>query len=267
MDCISRLSKWFVVPQPNPKATIRLFCFPYAGGSAQIYMQWANYLNAETELVLIQPPGRGARILETAYSDMETLIKDLLDVFPRVINKPYILFGHSLGSRVAFELLNQLNQLGYGLPANFIASGSKGPYKSSISKQIISLSDDQLISELKKLNGTPDAILANKELLQFFMPIIRADLEIAYSYSFSGEAKFNCPLTVFGGDNDSVAPPSSLTNWQDFFDLPATIHVISGDHFFINSQREVVIDKLNLIIKKTLSDLKLNKISNLECNI
>jgi surfactin synthase thioesterase subunit len=190
---------------------------------------------------------------------MDTLITDMLKVIPAHLDKPYILFGHSLGSLVAFELMNQIKQLGYALPKHFIASGSKGPHKNSTKKPIYHLPHDEFIHELEKLNGTPKAILENKELLEFFVPLLKADFEIAHTYSYLDKAKFNCPITVLGGENDTIAPPSSLRSWGDFFTVPAKISILFGDHFFINSHKEMVIKKINKIIDNTLIALPQEK--------
>lgn len=130
---------WFVIPKPNPKSTLTLICFPYAGGSAQVFMQWVASLPSNVELVIIQAPGRGARICESPYSNMNCLIKELIKFGPLLLDKPYILFGHILGSRIAFEIMRKIKKLGSPLPKHFIASGSRGPNFQSIKKSVYNL--------------------------------------------------------------------------------------------------------------------------------
>jgi surfactin synthase thioesterase subunit len=245
-------NKWFVIPKPNPNADLRLICFPYAGGSATIYMSWVKFLPKNVELVIVQPPGRGTRMFEQAFSTMASLTTELLKVFPNYIDKPYIFFGHSLGSRVAFELTKQLQILSLPLPQYFIASGSRGPHIASTKKSIHHLPDDEFIAELKRLNGTPQAVIENKELMELFLPLLRADFEIADNYCFTGNVSFNCPIFVLSGEEDIDITQFHLESWGDFFNSTAEVHMISGNHFFIDSHKVLVLEKVNDIITKVL---------------
>jgi medium-chain acyl-[acyl-carrier-protein] hydrolase len=98
-------SPWIVRPRPNPAASLRLFCLPYAGGGASVYRAWAGLLPAEIELCVIQLPGREQRIGEPAYTSMPDLVAALAEqLAPWAADLPYALFGHSLGALVAYEL-------------------------------------------------------------------------------------------------------------------------------------------------------------------
>src|SRR5262245_25134373 len=117
-------SSWFVVPAPNPHARMRIFCFPYAAGNASTYASWPQFLSEDVELVAVQPPGRASRVRETAYQSMEAIIAGLTAVIEPWLDKPYVVFGHSLGSRVGFEFAHAARRSGWRLPQHFIASGS-----------------------------------------------------------------------------------------------------------------------------------------------
>jgi surfactin synthase thioesterase subunit len=247
--------KWFVIPKPNINADLRLICFPYAGGSASTFLSWIQTLPPNVELIIIQAPGRGARIGELAYSDMHILINDLVEIIPDFLNKPYIFFGHSLGSRIAFELMNQLKILNHSLPQHFIASGSRGPQIQCLKNPIYNLPREEFIAELKRLNGTPQAVLENKELMDLFLPLLKADFEIADRYLYRGNVRFNCDVSVFGGEDDIDINLSMLNSWGDFFTSDAEVHFLPGNHFFIDSHSSLVQQKINKIIKNCLSKL------------
>ena len=117
-------SKWFVKPRPVQNPKLRLFCFPYAGGNAATFIPWKNYLPSWFELVAVHPPGRSNRMFEAPYHDMDALVADLLSHFRQLVDTPFIFFGHSLGSRVAYELAKRCQMAGLPLPQHFIASGS-----------------------------------------------------------------------------------------------------------------------------------------------
>ncbi|KTD46056.1 Linear gramicidin dehydrogenase LgrE [Legionella quinlivanii] len=248
-------SDWLFIPKPLAFPRLRLICFPYAGGNASIYKSWGELLPNNVELIAIQPPGRSNRVSEHAFSDMNELMKDLLPSIKNAIDIPYILFGHSLGSRISFELMCQLNKIGAPLPIHFIASGSRGPYIPCTKKAIYNLPENEFIKELIKLNGTPKELLENKELMALLLPTLRADFELSHKYYPSSENTFNCPLSVLGGTEDTEVTPSDLQSWEASFASSATIHMIPGDHFFIESNRHLVLRKINLIIKECLLEL------------
>jgi medium-chain acyl-[acyl-carrier-protein] hydrolase len=245
--------KWFVIPKPNINADLKLICFPYAGGSASTFLSWTKALPDNVELIIIQAPGRGARIGEPAYSNMQALMSDLIKIIPSVLNKPYIFFGHSLGSRIAFELMNQLKVLNHVLPLHFIASASRGPQHKCSKEPIYNLSRDEFIKALKRLNGTPRMVLENKELMDLFLPLLKADFEIADRYYYQGQARFNCSISVFGGEDDFDISRSMLNSWGDHFSTDADVHLLPGDHFFIDSHSKLVQQKVNDIIQTCLS--------------
>ncbi|MEW6994401.1 thioesterase II family protein [Colwelliaceae bacterium MEBiC 14330] len=250
-------NKWFVIPKKNINADLKIICFPYAGGNSSTYISWSEKLPSNVELVIIQAPGRGTRLGETAHSNMDCLINELIKVAPDILDRPYILFGHSLGSRIAFELMDKLKQLNYPLPLHFIASASSGPHKKLTKKSIYHLSDKEFIVELEKLNGTPQAVLKDKELMKLFMPLLRADFEIADNYNYTGNTIFNCPISVLGGEDDMNISHANLNSWGEFFTMNANIYLLPGNHFFIDSHKEMVIEKVNGIIQSTLQKLRL----------
>ncbi|WDE09214.1 thioesterase [Thalassomonas viridans] len=244
-------NKWLVIPKPNPNADIKLICFPYAGGSSASYLPWLSQLPTNVELIMVQLPGRGSRVFEDAFDEMEPLVKQLLKFLPAVLNKPYILFGHSLGSRIAFELALKLKEMAHHLPAHFIASGSRGPH-TALKNKIHNLPDNEFINELKKMGGTPDTLLDNNALMELLLPAIRGDFAIAEKYSYSGKETLNCPVSVLGGKDDKGITEADLKSWGNFFASPANVHMVNGNHFFIDSNKDAVLLRLNQIIRSSL---------------
>ncbi|MFA0813800.1 thioesterase II family protein [Microbulbifer epialgicus] len=234
--------------QVNPK--LRVFCFPYAGGSASIYTKWAEYFPPEVEIVAVQPPGRASRVFEKPYTDMESLVNELFQKLVHSMDIPYIFFGHSLGSRVAFELLNKINEHDIHLPVHFIASGSNPPDVYNKKSEIYRLSDAQFMIELEKFQGTSDEALQSNELMNILLPGIKADFEIANKYVFESMVKHKCDLTVLGGTHDKDVDSQSLHNWSKFFSGSSKVEMIDGDHFFIDSNRLKVVNEVVKIVNE-----------------
>src|SRR5262245_23080077 len=101
---------WFPYVKRNPTALIRLFCFPYAGGSALVFRNWTNFFDSRVEVYPVQLPGRGQRIRETSFNSMETLVDALLDAIFGYLDRPFIFFGHSMGATIGFELAHRLSR-------------------------------------------------------------------------------------------------------------------------------------------------------------
>ena len=249
-------SNWFSLLFPNSKAKLRLFCLPYAGGNAVIFKSWAKNIMSDIEIVAIQPPGRSTRLQETPFKHMDMLIDDLMTVFPSVLDKPYVIFGHSLGSRIGFELLARLQHQELRLPEHFIASGSRGPHIPCLDEISYDLPDDQFVLKLKAMGGTPAELLDSNELMALLLPMIRADFQIAETHHFSGNILLDIPVTVFGGKNDPRVSIQELHTWQQHFSLPADIALFDGGHFFIDTHRHDVIARLDRLLAKTINQLE-----------
>ncbi len=248
-------SPWFVTPNPLRTPKLRLICFPYAGGNSSTYTPWANKLTDGVELVAVQPPGRAARLFEQAFDTMDSLIEPLLNEIADYTREPYVMYGHSLGSRVCFELIRQLSVNNMSLPQHFIASGSKAPHSQRDRKVTYNLPHDEFVEELRRMNGTPEEVLQNKELLEMLLPLLRADFAIAEVYQAEALMKYDCPVSVFGGKADKDVPIEKLKDWQAHFNPLIDIQTFPGGHFFIESDRDLVIEKVNITLESIKTDM------------
>ena len=158
---------WLSYPKPNPQASIRLFCFPYAGGSAVVFRSWPEALPSNVEVVAVQPPGRGARIMEAPFTSLTPLVEAVAEAMRPQLDKPFAFFGHSLGALISFELTRRLRSLGAPQPARLFVSGTGAPQLGQANRPIHALPDSELMEALRNLNGTPAEVLDNAELMQF----------------------------------------------------------------------------------------------------
>lgn len=240
----------FVRPVKRPLARMRLFCFPYAGGSAAIYAGWEKQLPHFVELYAIQAPGRANRIAEDPYQNMDDLVDELAKHITGLLDLPFIFFGHSLGSRVAIELMSRLRERKLPLPMHFIASGSRGPHKKIRESDFHRLNDDEFVERIKSLEGTPQEILEDKDLLALFLPLLRADFKIAGEYQYKGQEKFNCRLTVLGGQEDAGVERNDLFAWQNHFTSDCQLKQYPGGHFFIKTKQDEVLEDIKHILNE-----------------
>lgn len=247
-----RDSKLLLFPQKIQNPKLRLFCFPFAGGSASTYFPWTEHFSQEIELVFIQLPGRGSRMLEPAHEDMTSLVDELLSCKEQITKVPYLFFGHSLGSRIALELSIQLKQANLALPEYLIASGSRAPHLKSNLAPIYDLPEREFVMELKRLNGTPTEVLENEELMALIMPLLRADFKIADTYQ-SKQIKMPFPILALHGTDDVDVTLEQVNAWQALSSKELTRAELPGDHFFVHSQYKGVIQHIKGVIDDLLA--------------
>ncbi|UXI70696.1 thioesterase II family protein [Tahibacter amnicola] len=226
---------------------MRLICLPYAGGSASTYLPWATHLPADVELVCVQPPGRASRMGERPHSEMDDLVAELTAAFSGIADKPYALFGHSLGSRVAYAFAQQCERAGLPGPRLLIASGSRAPHFPGDKDCVYDLPEAQFIDKLRELNGTPEEVLNNAELIQFLIPLLRADFKIADVYQ-AEPCRLHCPIVVLAGTEDWEVTEAAAEGWRELSNGQCDIHWIPGGHFFVEHSRAVVLEKVNAAI-------------------
>ena len=231
--------RWFRrVSHSSPK--VRLFCFPYAGGNARIFREWHDWCGPEVEVVAIELPGRGFNSRSPLINDMSTMIERLLPVLDPLLDKPFALFGHSMGALISFELSRALRASGRKVPLRLFASGMRAPHLWG-GYHIHSLPDKEFVEALRTLNGTPSEVLGDSSLLEMFIPLLRADLRLSETYQFTPGTPLQHPITVFGGIGDVTTPSERLHEWQRHTRSSCTVRLLEGDHFFIQQSAHLVV--------------------------
>lgn len=221
----------------------KLFCFPYAGGSASIYHRWRPYLDPSLELVPVELAGRGNRARESLYDSMEMLIQDLSPILFNHIKEgaPYALFGHSLGGLIVYELYQAIEKQGITKPVHLFISGKGAPQSKQQKKHIHQLPDKEFMEEIYRLGGTSREVLESKELLQYVIPILRKDYRIAELYEFNPSHRvLDSPVSILYGTKDTIGL-DQIQSWSQICIHPVNYYPFEGGHFFINQhQRQIV---------------------------
>ncbi|AFY58517.1 putative thioesterase involved in non-ribosomal peptide biosynthesis [Rivularia sp. PCC 7116] len=224
---------------------MRLFCFPYAGGRALNYRSWSNHLPANVEVCAIELPGRGTLLKETPFTRIKPLVETIAQNILPKLDRPFALFGHSMGALVSFELAHFLRNK-YSLnPVHLFVSAHRAPQIISKKPPIYSLPDPEFLAQLHRLNGTSQEILQNRELMELFLPILRADFEVLETYTHQALPPLECPITAFGGLSDSEANIDELEAWAKQTKSTFLLKMFQGDHFFIHSAQSQLLEYLN----------------------
>ena len=236
MKTKSTSTPWLILAKPNPAASLRLFCIPYAGGSPLVFADWPADLPPDVEVGLIQLPGRGMRLSQPPYTRVAPLIESLLPALQPFLDRPFAFFGHSMGSLISFELTRALQKIGLE-PEVLFLSGRQAPPLRDRTSVTYDLPEPQFIEELRHLNGTPPEILDHPELMKLLVPLLRADFEFCQTYVYQPGPPLACPISVFGGVDDNEVNQEELEGWRAYTTAAFSLRMLPGDHFFIRSAR------------------------------
>ena len=229
--------RWLGPFNPRPKARLRLFCLPHAGGGAAEYRSWSDDLSENVEVHPVHLPGRESRLQEPAFDRIALLVDAVIAGLGARFRRPYALFGHSMGALVAFELARELRRRSGLAPSHLFLSGRSAPRYPDPARAVHLLPDADFIEYLRTLNGTPEVILADAEMRKLFFPTLRADFAVCAQYRYREEPPLDVPITVFGGSRDLERTPELLEEWKRETSASFALHLLPGDHFFVRTAR------------------------------
>jgi surfactin synthase thioesterase subunit len=246
---------WFVIPQPNPDAAARLFCLPYAGAGAGAYRRWPATIGPDIEVVAVQLPGRENRILEDpGFGPAEiTGLADAITAHHGANDVPYAIYGHSLGGWHAFELIRHLHRTGGALPVKLYVGGCRAPHipATGTFAGLSTVDDETLLARVASGGGLSDDVLAEPELLELLLPVLRADFTYLDQYTHNHD-QLPVPIAAYAGTGDTAVTRADVQAWEQHTTAGFTIQDVDGDHFFLHDDTSRVTE---LITKDLLSAL------------
>lgn len=236
---------------------IKLFCFPYAGGSSVMYHQWKPFLQDEIELRPIELAGRGKRIIENPYNDIKDAVEDVFElIYKEVQQSPYMLFGHSMGAMIAYELAQKIREKGLPKPIHMFFSGKGAPnVHRSDEKEYHLLDDSSFKKEVIELGGTPPEFFEHPELMELFLPLLKNDFRIAETHKLTEPIKeFDQDITVLLGKEDDLNA-EQCEEWVKHTTEFCYFHHFPGGHFFINDEKKAIVRIIEDVVRKNTRSL------------
>lgn len=223
-----------VTATPRRGATVKLFCLPHAGAGASAYARWPAAFSASMEVHAIQLPGRENRIMEEAAVDPEAVASTIA----ASITGPYAVFGHSMGARLAFEVVRSLRGAGVRLPEVLYVSGCRSPdiTGGGVLDGLSLAGDEEFIARLCDGGGLPAEVTHEEELLELLLPTLRADFTWLDAYTYHDAEPLPVPIVCFAGEEDLAAPLNEMGGWAEQTSAGFTLHVLPGGHFFPRDQ-------------------------------
>ncbi len=250
MTTATAIDPWIPFRKPNPQARLRLFCFPYVGAGASIFRTWPDGLPADVEVCPVQLPGHGTRLTETPFTRLSLLVQSLAEALLPLLDKPFALFGHSLGALVTFELARQLRKQSGVQPVRLFVSADRAPQIPLRNRPIHALPESEFLAELRRLNGIPAKLLDDAEFMRFMIPVLRADFAVYETYTYATEPPLDSPISSFGGLQDPRVSHSDLESWRDQTSASCSLRMFPGDHFFLNTIQPLLLHAVSQDLRR-----------------
>jgi surfactin synthase thioesterase subunit len=232
---------WFNQRFRSQAARYSMYCFPFAGGSASYYANWAEHFTGAIELVPIQLPGRSPRMAESPATSIGDVADEVAELISASARTQPLLFGHSMGAILAFEVAKRLQAL--RRPASYLfLSGRPEPSIVRPATPTSTRPRREFIQMLRDYACADEALLANDEILDLLLPMMRADFTMIEQYRHRPGSPLDCPILAWCGSSDpEISPTTLMRGWEKETSARFELIVRPGGHFFITSHRVGVV--------------------------
>ncbi|ELP61736.1 alpha/beta fold hydrolase [Streptomyces turgidiscabies] len=232
-------------PAPAERQELNLYCLPYAGCSARVYDRWKASAPEFLNVIPVELPGRGSRCTDRPISSLPELLDDLSASIDADGHVPYVLFGHSFGAILAYELGKRLISDGLPGPRSLMVSACRPPHLATPEVPVFDRPDRDFRNRLRELRGTLPELLENEELMELYIPVIRADYSILDNYRSDDSADIGCPIFALYGSADDDANGTVIGQWDAYTRASFSAHEIPGDHFFLHSAEGEIVSRIS----------------------
>ncbi|WP_348936477.1 alpha/beta fold hydrolase [Bacillus sp. BS1807G30] len=224
---------------------IQLICFPFAGGYSASYRPLFEKLKDTAEVTAAEPPGHGTNLmpLESSIDRLAELYKEGLT---GKLNRPFILFGHSMGGLVVYRLTQLLEKEGID-PAAVVISAIQPP---QTKRQILThLSNEAFVQHIAEMGGIPKELLENKPMMDYFTPSLRADYQALESFQHTDKTIIESPVYLLNGKQDKkcMEDAAGWLTWANAIERTD----FEGGHMYINTHLEQFAEHMRHVIEQT----------------
>jgi surfactin synthase thioesterase subunit len=223
-------SPWFDRHPRAERARVTLFCLPFSGGGASVFTAWRELFPPEIEVCPVHLPGREERIAEPAAISATEIARALTER----IDRPYALYGHSIGARLGFEVLRELASLGMPAALRFYPAASLPPDVASTLYESVLLGDDAFLDVLIRRLGAPAELRDTLELRQLLLPLLRSDLDWGYRYRYRPGPPLATTILALSGESDAEATARQMAGWSRQGERFSQ-RTVRGGHFFVKT--------------------------------
>jgi surfactin synthase thioesterase subunit len=235
--------RWIAENDLRPAAKMRLFCLPHAGSGIALYYRWKRVLTG-IDVCPVMLPGREMRLGEALIENAGALIDELMEATRSLLDVPYSIFGHSMGSLLAYEWARAIQAAGLDAPRRLFVSGRNAPHLPLTHRELHRLGDAEFVEELqRRYGGVPENFLEDAELRELFLPVLRADLKLVETYEHAPGERLDCPVRAWAGQEDDSVSEPGLAGWAEWTRGGFAMRRFAGDHFYLmGSEQDAVLD-------------------------
>ncbi|MFF8910678.1 thioesterase II family protein [Streptomyces olivaceoviridis] len=224
--------------------SVRLFCLPYAGASAQMYRSWARDLSTSVLVTPVELPGRGSRAGERPAVKLEPLLRDLSAFVMRMCDRPFALFGHGFGALLAYEIAARLEGRYDRVAERLFVSGHGAPGHVQHGTPLSRLPPDAFLDQVRDLFASARKTFADPAAMRRVLPVMRADFALAEAYRARPDDVLHCPITVLAGRRDASTDRAALAGWRTYTRRYCLVRIFSGDHLFLHTAADRLLTTL-----------------------
>lgn len=232
---------WLITWTHRRAPAVRLLCLPPAGGAATQFRDWGIHLPDTVEVVAVELPGRGFHRGEPPVTEMERLLTALAAQVRHLVDRPYAIFGHSMGALIGLELAHALRGNGHPEANALFTAACRAPDAYYSFSDRAEPTDEQLLAALSESGGVSAAILENPKYQQILLDVLRADVSLSERYQPPDREPLTCPVFAYWGATDSRTPQDSAAGWRSETRGRFVSRMFPGGHFFPVEQREVLL--------------------------
>jgi surfactin synthase thioesterase subunit len=220
--------------------TRRLLCLPHAGGTGSAFAGWPALLPADVEVVAVQYPGRQDRLMEPCVEDMHEMADAVVAELAGLPGLPLTVFGHSMGSGLAYEVVRRLERRPGPVVRTLVVSARPAPHRTTAEHRHL-LTDEDLVDHMKRLGGPGAEVYDHEQLRPLILPPLRADLKLLAGYRPQTLEPVAAPVAVFGAEEDPICPVEALETWREATTGAVSVTVFPGRHHYLMDDEKAVV--------------------------
>ena len=143
-----------------------------------------------------------------------------------------MLFGHSLGAVLAYELAHRFSTAAGFDVVRLIVSGSPGPWTRR-ARRATGLPDGEFLDRVSEFAQYSAATMQDPEVRTLVLPTLRADVQMHEEYVSGRVDPLAAPITSLRGRDDGLVTADHAAEWSKATSLEFDLKELPGSHMYI----------------------------------